>query len=195
MKKFFVLAAGAALSLSLFVGSDKASAVESEFSGLDLKIESFKEDALQLLKKDYPDTEFLDLTIEEFEQQQKGLESNIVPFASAPPLSSLIVYAVDSTDGGYEYVSTKSSTVQDHGGDNMLVVTKEMGYGQVSNTTLDGTKLKELKRVFIDTNKDTIVDGWYIWWDASGYDGGTFTYQKTSSNYPWNSLTDSILIR
>lgn len=40
MKKFFVLAAGAALSLSLFVGSDKASAAESEFSDLDLKIES-----------------------------------------------------------------------------------------------------------------------------------------------------------
>lgn len=82
MKKFFVLAAGAALSLSLFVGSDKASAAESEFSDLDLKIESFKKDALQLLKKDYPDAEFLDLTIEEFEQQQKGLESKIVPWNS-----------------------------------------------------------------------------------------------------------------
>lgn len=36
-------------------------------------------------------------------------------------------------------------------------------------------------------NNNGIVIGYFRWWDASGYQGGQFTYQNTFSNYPYNT--------
>lgn len=197
MKKILTLAAGAAISLSLFAGTEKTSA-SSEETINSLEIEAFKEHTLKLLQEDYPNAQFIDLSPEEFEQQQnlKNI-SNITPYASAPPLEYLEVYAAWSTNnGGYEYFSPNQlSTVQDHGGTELYIVTAEIGYGHIRTTKINGNKLTELQRQYIDLEGDTIVDGWYIWWDASGNESGTFTYQNTSTNSPWNTMSDNMYIK
>lgn len=74
-------------------------------------------------------------------------------------------------------------------------MTAELGYGHVRTAKINGVHLKEYDRLPIDTNGDTIVDGWYILWHASGYENGAFTYQNTSSNAPWNTMSDNMYIK
>lgn len=78
----------------------------------------------------------------------------------------------------------------------MYVVTAELGYGGTSqNAKIDnGPFLKKIQTQSIDLDGDTIVDGWFYWSDASGYDSGRFTYEDTSIVYPWNTMFDSINI-
>jgi hypothetical protein len=115
----------------------------------------------------------------------------------APPLSYLQVYACWSTSyGGYEYfTNSQMSSVNNHGGANMYIVTAELGYGYSRVAKMNGVTLNSVASQSIDTNGDGIVDGWYYWWDASAFQSGTFTYQNTSTNYPWNTMSDSMYIQ
>lgn len=117
--------------------------------------------------------------------------------APAPPLSYLQVYSVISTQHPtYEYFSpSQLSSVYDHGGAELYVVTEELGDGHLRYAKFDGVNLKQHMSQYIDLDGDSIVDGYYIWWDASGNDNGTFKYQNTSTNFPGNIITDSILIK
>ena len=45
--------------------------------------------------------------------------------------------------------------------------TLELGYGHVRTAELDGNTLSPITYQAIDQNGDTIVDGWYYWWDAA----------------------------
>ena len=197
MKKFLTLAAGAALALSMFVGGDKASASSDE-SVDSLKLDSFKEHVLESIRDEYPNAQFIDLTPKEYEQHQKLQDTlSITPFASVPPLRYLEVYAARSSNHpNYEYFSPNQlSSLQDHGGTVVQIVTEEIGYGYSRTAKLNGIKLKELASQFIDYDGDTIVDGWYTWWDANGYENGTFNYQNKSTNYPWNLMSDNMYIK
>ncbi|WP_223156874.1 DUF4879 domain-containing protein [Thermosediminibacter oceani] len=60
---------------------------------------------------------------------------------------------------------------------------------------MNGYLLDSIKSQAIDVDNDSIIDGWFYWWDASGYEQGNFSYENTSSNYPWNKMTDSIYIK
>lgn len=193
MKKFLALAAGAALSLSLFAGGENASA-NSEGAIDSLQLNLFKEHVLESIKGEYPNAQFIDVTAEELQKQE---EVKFGVRAPAPPLSSLEVYAAISTQHqNYEYFSPNQlSSVYDHGGTELYIVTEELGYGHIRYAKFNGVNLKELQREHIDFNGDTIVDGWYIWWDASGNDSGTFNYQNTSTNFPSNTMSDSIFIK
>lgn len=193
MKKFFALAAGAALSLSLFAGGENASA-NSEGAIDSLQLNLFKEHVLESIKSDYPNAQFIDVTEEE---SQKLEEVKFGIRAPAPPLSYLEVYAAISTQQqDYEYFSPDQlSSVYDHGGAELYIVTAELGYGHIRYAKFNGGNLEELERQHIDLDGDTIVDGWYIWWDASGNESGTFNYQNTSTNFPSNTMSDSIFIK
>ncbi len=68
------------------------------------------------------------------------------------------------------------------------------GYGQNRFARMNGDLLDMYDWLWYDDNGDNINDGVYIWWDASGYPYGTFTYESTSPNYPWNTMSDSIYI-
>ncbi|MEK5231748.1 DUF4879 domain-containing protein [Lysinibacillus sp. FSL K6-0232] len=105
---------------------------------------------------------FVDITPEEYEQQKK---ISVIPYASAPPFSYVEVYVAVSTNyPTYEYFSQNQlSFVQDHGGAEIYIVTEEIGYGHIRKAELNGSKLTEKQRLFIDYNNDTIVDGYYIW--------------------------------
>lgn len=194
MKKFLSLAAGTALALSMFAGGEKASA-SSEAVNNSLQSDSFEEYVLESLRVDYPNAQII--TPEESEQQQLINFSGVIPFASAPPLTYLEVYSAWSSNYGKdEYFSANQlSSNIDHGGEKMYIVTKEIGYGHVRNAKLDGEKLKQIEQIDFDINGDRIVDGVYAKWDASGYEGGKFTVSNISSNYPWNTMSDTINIK
>lgn len=196
-----MIVALAVLSISFFsTRSAEASTLTSESLSKNLNIESFKQHVLQSIKSDYPNATFIDST-----QQQKTnvtLNENLSTMStmgSAPPLTYLETYAVWSSDynnGDYEYFDANQlSSLNDHGGAEMYIVTAELGYGFVQTAELDGNTLSRVDSLAIDYNGDTIVDGWYYWWDASGYEGGTFNYQNISSNYPWNTMSDTIFIQ
>lgn len=71
----------------------------------------------------------------------------------------------------------------------MYTVTAELRYEVMSRARMDGGPLlPEVQYQMIDVDNDSIVDGWFYWWDASGYDSGLFTYQNTSQNYPGNTI-------
>lgn len=116
--------------------------------------------------------------------------------ASAPPLTYLEVYAVISSQHPtYEYISQNQfSTVNDHGGAEMYVVTVELGYGGSRVAQMNGGYLSEIQNQAIVDSSGAIV-GWYRWWNASGYQNGYFTYQSTSLNYPWNTMSDALSVK
>lgn len=116
--------------------------------------------------------------------------------STAPALTYLEVYAVTSSQyPSYEYISQNQlSTVNDHGGAEMYVVTVELGYGGSRIAQLNGGNLSEIQNQAITDSSGNIV-GWYRWWDASGYQSGYFTYQSTSLNSPWNTMSDALSIQ
>ncbi|WP_235162446.1 MULTISPECIES: DUF4879 domain-containing protein [Sediminibacillus] len=206
MRKMISITLTALLFIPLFIGTDTASAASrqgkiinppSELS----KKESFKQHVLENLKDDYPNAQFLDKNFREGERYQKqemilgGSDFTIA--APAPPLTSLEVYAaISSNYPEYEYFSSNQlSSVQDHGGEELYIVTAELGYGFQRNAAFNGSQLSEIDRENIDLEGDSIVDGWFIWWDASGNENGLFTYENTSTNSPWNTMFDRMNIK
>ncbi|AJQ92983.1 DUF4879 domain-containing protein [Gynuella sunshinyii] len=128
-----------------------------------------------------------------YEQPDASTMSTLAP---APPLTYLQAYAVISTDyPSWEYFSqSQISSVQNHGGAEMYIVTIEYGYGQNNIAKMNGSILSQVQSQYI-VNSSNVIVGWYRWWDASGYSGGQFTYQSTSINSPWNTMSDNIYIK
>lgn len=138
--------------------------------------------------------------------QTEGLSAN---FAPAPPLSYLQVYAVGSSNIGWEILNDANtwSTSYDHGGQYMYVAVLELGYGGNPFAWMNGGQLSSSANyandsVCIDAYGylytpcavGESVDGWLRYFDVSGTQGGMFDYQNTSLNSPWNTMYDSISI-
>lgn len=124
--------------------------------------------------------------------------------APAPPLSLLEVLLVGSPDAalqgaadlgpGYEAVEQfQLLTDYDHGGAWIDIITAELGYGQVRIAKMAGSLISERGNEPIVSGG--VIIGWYRFWDASGFSGGRFTYQSTSINFPFNTMSDWINIR
>lgn len=168
------------LMICLFLSSGFASAAESTpEKGLSLELPKIQ-----------------DLSNDMDNSQAKQTDNNAVLRGSAPPLTDLFIYAAESSNyPQFEYFSRNQlSSVQDHGGALMYIVTYERGYGQNRFARMNGALLDMHDWLWYDDNGDNINDGVYIMWDASGYQNGTFTYESTSQNYPWNTMSDSIYI-
>ncbi|UYX52454.1 YolA family protein [Bacillus thuringiensis] len=111
----------------------------------------------------------------------------------AAPLSSLNVVQVESEQGGVEMINPNNfSTTRNHGGSHLYITTKEIGYGQNPFAKMNGSAVKSIGSTIIGGNP---IVGWYYKWDASGHQQGTFEYQKTSINYPFNTMRTSIYIQ
>jgi len=119
----------------------------------------------------------------------------------APALSYLQAVAVISSQypNDYEYLDVYAySTTHDHGGAELYIVTEERGYGQNRIAMMNGTRLTEYTD---QTHPQRIVDssgtivGWYRWWIAHGQQSGTFSYESTSINYPYNTMYDRLYVR
>ncbi|WP_019850762.1 DUF4879 domain-containing protein [Desulfitobacterium sp. PCE1] len=135
---------------------------------------------------------------DQLKKMREKSASDVQPMAEAPPLSYLEVYAaISSQNPTYEYfTANQTSSVADHGGAEMYIVTAELGYGFQRHAKIANSAfLPEVQYQMIDLDNDSIVDGWFYWWDASGYDSGLFTYENRSANYPFNTMFDSIIIK
>ena len=132
--------------------------------------------------------------------QKTNIQNQVVPLGPAPPLSYYQVHAAWSTQHpSWEYFQPYNQylSVYDHGGEEMYIVTKEIGYGNPSQrqATMNGDSLNLIWDEPFDSNGDGIGDGWYLYWDASGYEDGLFSSQDTSINYPYNTMSDWINIQ
>lgn len=123
------------------------------------------------------------------------LASSSATRAPAAPLYYLEVYAaISSNYPSYEYFSQgQYSSVQDHGGAQMYIVTAELGYGFSNYAKMIGNNLTMYQQQPITDNG--IIIGYFRWWTANGYQSGQFTYQNTSVNYPYNTMSDWIMIQ
>ncbi len=147
---------------------------------------------------------FLDSITED--KNTNNLETGIGPItnALAPPLTYLQAYAAISTQHPtYEYFPAGLLTSSvNHGGDELYIVTVEIGYGNIPLAEMNGFILEDVSHLFVQNpNERRIIDatgrivGFYTWWSANGIDSGRFTYRNTSTNAPRNTLSDGIVIR
>lgn len=136
------------------------------------------------------------------------LELSAHPNASAPPVTSVSVYAVYSTQyGNWEVIpSGQYTTTYDHGGTTLNVAVLEIGYG-TANATMQGTFLDHSKNY---TTQSVCISGGYYttscpagaaivgflrYWDVSGYQSGQFTESDRSYNSPFNTVSTYLNIR
>lgn len=140
--------------------------------------------------------EIQDLSKDVDESQAKQTDEDAAILGSAPPLTDLFIYAARSSNyPQYEYFARNQvSSVQDHGGAELYIVTYEKGYGKNRFARMNGDLLDMADWLWFDDNGDNVNDGVYIWWDASGYPYGNFTYESTSQNSPYNTMSDFMYI-
>jgi hypothetical protein len=126
--------------------------------------------------------------------------------APAPPLTTIWVYGVGSTNCGWEYTSDLYLTKCDHGGGELRVAILEIGYGANRIASMNGGVLPS-SAMYASTTV-CVTGGRYTWpctagqtvvgflneYNVDGNESGTFRYQNTSSNAPWNTVSAQINI-
>ncbi|EQB99366.1 hypothetical protein B738_18174 [Photorhabdus temperata subsp. temperata M1021] len=137
--------------------------------------------------------------------EERDLKINSGPVdAPAPPLTNMWVYAVGSTNCGWEYTSNLFATTCDHGGQQLRAAVLEIGYGYSSFAWMNGNILHN--SAMYASTPVCITNGYYTWpctagqtvagylreYNLDGNQNGTFRYQNTSTNSPWN--TESVQI-
>ncbi|MFM6268298.1 MAG: DUF4879 domain-containing protein [Dolichospermum sp.] len=117
----------------------------------------------------------------------------------APPLSSVSITAVQSTDNpSWESIPRGNlSTSKDHGGRSLCVQTEEMGYGQSQIVLFNSNRMVERSSTPI-IGWGRIIVGWKRVWCYSSnttFSFGRVTFQATSINFPGNTLSTFLSIR
>ena len=138
------------------------------------------------------------------QHQTKGIARK----ARAQGLQYLQVAAVLSASGGWESIGAyQMATSRDHGGGSLRVVTEEIGYGNVLVARMNGILLPASANYQNESicfngraattrcSSGQTVVGYRRYWKLDGNQRGTFSYQNTSMNSPWNTMSDSIYIQ
>lgn len=164
--------------------------------------------ALEQIKEVYPDAEFIDLSLEEYEAlieeraKEQTAQSAIGTFAAAPPVTSVSIVRVES-DKGIENVSNKTRTDPVRG--QVIIETIVDGYGSDTHY-FGGFPISKTNPNFtfsvqgIDYNGDRIIDAFrhkvsfnsdtQIGWGSSRQ----YKLEARSHNSPFNTMSDSITI-
>jgi hypothetical protein len=125
--------------------------------------------------------------------------------APAPPLTAILVYAVGSSNCGWEYPSG-TTTACDHGGAQLRTAVLEIGYGSNAIAWMAGGILPN--SAMYASTPVCITGGYYSWpctagqtvvgflneYNLDGWQSGIFKYQNTSINSPWNTISTQISI-
>lgn len=114
----------------------------------------------------------------------------------APPLSSVQVGAVGSGrfPNGETINQNQFATRLDHGGNYLEVVTVEYGYSSSRVARFAGSTMRETKTQYI-LNGNRVVGFLRLWRYNGNVTSGQFTYQATSSNAPFRTLSTWINVR
>lgn len=131
----------------------------------------------------------------------------ITPFQPAPPLTDMFIYAIGSSNCGWEYPPIgATSTSCDHGGSVMQAAVFELGYGSsriawMSGGILPGSAFigsspvcQSAGGLTFDCAAGMTIVGWVVDYNLSGWQGGFFRYQNTSTNSPFNTMSVQINI-
>jgi hypothetical protein len=124
---------------------------------------------------------------------------------AAPALSVLRMNTVYSTNVGSEGVVGRTSTVQNHGGVEMLAFVFTLGYGNTPYATMNGAVIASNKidvaaicktsTAYVYCVAGQTAVGWMYQVDLSGFQSGLLAFQQTSLNSPWNTMSASIYIQ
>ncbi|MDF5713222.1 MAG: DUF4879 domain-containing protein [Rhizonema sp. NSF051] len=124
--------------------------------------------------------------------------------APAPPLTALRVTGVYSDmgsvsgNGGWEYpipMTSSISTQYSHYGNVIGVYVCETGYGQNSIAKFNGNPMKLDRSDPQPDSSGTITGYCRLWEYDNSFNGGTFTYQASSINAPFRTLSLSFYVR
>lgn len=136
-----------------------------------------------------------------------GARGAFVASGFAPALSYLQISHIGSSQIGWEAIgAAQTTTAQDHGGAQLRVVTDELGYGHVRVARFNGGVLPIAanhltQRIcwngsayVLSCSAGQTVVGFRRYWKLDGKQNGSFSYQNSSTNPPWNTMSDSISI-
>jgi hypothetical protein len=137
---------------------------------------------------------------------QAQVTSGAVALAAAPPLTAMWVYAVGSTNCGWESTAGLTTTACNHGGAQLRSAVLEIGYGASRVARMNGAVLPS--SAMYASTPVCVTGGYYTWpctagqtvvgflneYNLDGYQNGLFKYQNTSSNSPWNTMSVQISI-
>ena len=125
--------------------------------------------------------------------------------ASGAPLSRMEVFAVWSSNCGWEYPNRRYTTTCDHGGAQLRVFVLEVVYGFNRKASMMGD---DLPRAGIVDTLDVCmfggqpydchgqsIEGFIHEIKLDGYQNGQFVYQNTSVNAPMNTMSTWIIIQ
>lgn len=130
-----------------------------------------------------------------------------VAAAPAPALTYLQIRYVGSSNQGWEPISdSQFSTALDHGGAQLRALTVELGYGSAPVAFMNGAVLPSTKNYstvpfctatnfLAPCQPGQVIIGFVRYWNLDGYQNGTFAYRNTSTNSPFNTMSDSLSIR
>jgi len=114
----------------------------------------------------------------------------------APAISAVWVYGISTQYGADEYNSNGLgySTQWGHAGTTMDFYTQENGYGCNPVAQLNGNNLTMISQTSVVDPTTGIVTGFRFQYRYSGayLSGGTFTFQDTSANSPWNTASTTL---
>lgn len=151
-----------------------------------------------------------DSSLPKIKKEQHGSgKSGDQTLAPADPLTYVEVDYVGSSTQGWEPIAVDAfSTSKDHGGATLLVRVIEVGYGTNPIAEMNGSILSSSKNyentrlcwnfsgyLTFDCQAGMLIAGYARYYDLSGNQSGTFEYQNTSINSPWNTEYDRLYIQ
>ncbi|MCG7537430.1 DUF4879 domain-containing protein [Pseudoalteromonas sp. OOF1S-7] len=146
----------------------------------------------------------LDLSHLQGQAQSKASKSDVTIMGPASGISYYEVFAVGSTDKGWEYPpASQFSTTEDHGGNQLLVAVIQYGYGNPNQATMNGQQKSYNSREYLCgsmsnlhiCNTGETVTGFLYYFDFSGQQSGQFNTSSNSTASPFGYWSDSIYIK
>ncbi len=126
--------------------------------------------------------------------------------APAPPLSSVSIYAVGSSNCGWEYLPGNTTSC-DHGGFELRVAVLENGYSSNRIAWMNGALLPASANyasegICVVNGVATMpcpigysITSWMRYYNLDGKQSGFFQYQASSANPPFNTFSTSVSIK
>ena len=124
---------------------------------------------------------------------------------AAPGISYYQVYAVGSSNvPNWEYISpSQTTTVSNHGGAQLSVVTFQYGYGNANAATLNATPGIHYLRQYLCgpfsapyiCNVGGTITGYLDYFSFNGLQSGYYTSSASSVASPYGTWTDSIYVQ
>ncbi|KZN62389.1 hypothetical protein N473_19240 [Pseudoalteromonas luteoviolacea CPMOR-1] len=150
------------------------------------------------------DGEFLDKSqLQNFALSRES-QSDISIQGPASGISYYEVFAVGSSNMGWEYPSSSDfSTTKDHGGNQLLVAVIQYGYGNPNKATMNGLQKSYSNSEYLCGSMSNLhicktgetVTGFLYYFDFSGQQSGQFNTSSNSIASPFGHWSDSIYIK